>query len=193
MTNEKTLNVEACDSEDKILLHDFRATIVAGSLEEAKEKFIRSNPDVKLFEFEDRTLGYKSKKFDDIMEAEMEQLTEPRGFVVVLQKAIPNENKIKTTSSNFKQDGVRDWTSTFRVCYMNADRVIAPIPDGIPYDNKKDCVKAGRAWTSETKVRSYIKVTKELLSPKDTIFVTEIEYKPSRRERQGTYLFFGRE
>lgn len=193
MNNEMNFDADTCNNEDKVTLTSFRATIVANSLEEAKDKFAKANPSVKIYNFEDRTVGYKSKKFDDIMEAEMDQLTEPRGYFVTLQKAIPNENKIKTSMSNFKQDGSREWTTSFRVCYMNSDKVIAPVPDSVPYDNKKECVKAGRKWTSETKVKSFIKVTKELLSPKDTIFVTEIEYKPSRRERQGTYLFFGKE
>lgn len=181
---------EDCETET-VRLEEFRNTIVAESLEDAMNKFMELNPEINIFEFENKTSKFKSKKFDEDMEVEMDKLIYPKGYVVILQKPILNTNKIRSSVNSFKQDGTRNWTTTFRICYMTTEG-IRPIPNSFPFTNKKEAVLAARDWTGENKVKSYIKVTKELLHPDDTVIVSEIDYKPSKNERMGTFLFFGK-
>jgi hypothetical protein len=99
---------------------------------------------------------------------------------ICITEPIVNNNKIKTQVNTTPQKGTRNWITVFQVRLRDGSVVGKHI-------HQTEAIKIARAYTEKTKERTYVHITKKLES--DKTLVSEISYKKSDQEKEGTYEF----
>ncbi len=129
------------------------------------KEFLRSNKPLNTF-IEDR--------LDVIRKRECE------GICIEVPKG--NKNKVKTQVKNIVTPGTKKWILKYVVIGCDGKEYGSKLTKG-------DAVKLAREITEKNRTKTYIEMVKVLdkVSPR----VAEIEYKRSKEERLGRYIFFG--
>ena len=100
------------------------------------------------------------------------------------QQPITNNNKIKTTVTNYTQKGARKWVTK----YIALDKW-----EGNPVceaESQTECIKKARAYVEKhPNKRLEVQIQKTLVGGKNK--VADIDYKAASKERMGSYTFVG--
>jgi hypothetical protein len=98
----------------------------------------------------------------------------------VVQKPIPNKNKVKTHVEHFPQKGTRKWTTMYEIRGGGLS---------LAYKSQTEAIKIAREYQEKYPENNYeVHIIKKLEG--DTR-VAKITYKPSSTEKPGIYGFVG--
>lgn len=137
--------------------------------------------------FVDITSKYKSSKltinqYVDKVSYNLNKYNGAQG--ICIKEPITNNNKIKSVVDHKVFKGTRKWNLVYTVHVKHKHSLKS-------YDNKADAVKAARLHTEKTGHSTYVKIERVLDKSSGSNIVAEIKYKPSTKESDGTYVFFG--
>jgi len=99
---------------------------------------------------------------------------------ICIAPPVENTNKIKTKVETSPQVGKRVWSSIYEV----------RLSDGTVVGSNEfqiDAINIARKYTEETKVPTYVHITKRLMNSQT--LVSKITYKAADKEKPGTYYF----
>lgn len=99
---------------------------------------------------------------------------------ICLSEPVVNNNKIKTQVKTMPQKGTRKWETRYLVQSYDG-RVIGES------EFQTDAIKLARAHTEKTKEKTYVHISKKLVG--NPTLVSEISYKKSDKEKEGSYYF----
>jgi len=131
-----------------------------------------------------KTRHYKAAKNKDKFLDDLEENTSKRDtHVIELKAPKSNTNKIKSVVNINPFKGARKWETRYEVYNYRSDddRAIAS------EKTQGAAIKKARAYTEKHQVKTYIEIAKVLLNGKTSIGY--INYKESKTESQGKYLF----
>jgi hypothetical protein len=109
----------------------------------------------------------------------LDNVPKREAYVVCLKKPVSNTNKIKSVVNVTPQKGARQWVTVYKV--YRRDELIAECK------SQTEAIKKARAFSEKHQCKTTIEISKKL--SKGIKNVAEVEYKNSRNEQSGEYLF----
>ena len=101
---------------------------------------------------------------------------------ICLKEPKANKMKVKSTVTHKVTKGAKKWVTNFVVRTRRDDFVGSELTKG-------KAVKVARAYTEKTQIPTSINIEKSLVGGEN--LVARIDYKQSKSERIGEYVFFG--
>lgn len=130
----------------------------------------------------DWTHKYNKRNLDKLYDEAINKLHKPCVIGICTKEPKKNKNKVKSVVNRTPQKGTRKWVTK----YVGTDW------DGMPVceaNTLTECIKKARAHTEKTQQRVYIDIEKRLETGNKRC--ATVEYKKSKSEELGTYIFFG--
>ena len=135
------------------------------------------------YTFTDVTKKYKAsgKDLNKFIDDAYEDLGKRDCWAICIREPRGNSNKIKSQVELNPQVGKRVWETKYEV--RTYDGVIGS------HVLQGEAIKIARAYTERTKINTTVNITKHLVEGNTQ--VAKIEYKKSKDECDGDYVFFG--
>lgn len=133
--------------------------------------------------FTDATNKYKAsgKDLNQFIEDAYDYLGKRDCWAICVKEPKGNSNKIKTQVELNPQVGKRVWETRYEV--RTHERLVAS------HILQGEAIKMARDYTERTKINTTVNITKHLVEGNTQ--VAKIEYKKSKDECDGNYVFFG--
>lgn len=133
--------------------------------------------------FVDATKKYQASKKElrEFIEDSYDYLGKRDCWAICIKEPKGNSNKIKSQVEVDPQVGKRVWETRYEVRVQ--DRVVAS------HILQTEAIKMARTYTERTKIGTTVNIVKRLVEGKTQ--VAKIEYKKSKDECDGQYVFFG--
>ena len=133
----------------------------------------------------DKTAEWKASKlspnnFIDKAFAEDKLSKHDSPWGICIKEPVKNSNKIKTHVEHNVEPGAKKWVQMYRVHNYTTSK---------EFLLKGDAVKHARDLCEKTKERYHIDIVKVL--QKGSTRTATVTYKPSPKESEGVYIFFG--
>lgn len=135
--------------------------------------------------FRDITSEFKNSKksLPQFIDEQIDKLSKHDGArAICIEEPRGNDNKIKSQVENIVTPGTKKWVLKY-VVYNSEDRMIASC------DTKGEAVKKAREYTEKNQRSTNICMEKTLEKGNRT--VAKVTYKPSSKEKEGRWIFFG--
>jgi hypothetical protein len=135
------------------------------------------------FTFTDATNKYKAsgKDLNQFIDDAYDYLGKRDCWAICVKEPKGNSNKIKSQVELNPQIGKRVWETRYEV--RTSERLVAS------HILQGEAIKMARDYTERTKINTTVNITKHLVEGNTQ--VAKIEYKKSKDECDGDYVFFG--
>lgn len=135
--------------------------------------------------FSDITKEFKASKksLPQFIDEQIDKLTKFNGArAVCIEEPVANTNVTKSQVEHVVTPGTKKWVLTF-VVYCGDYRIASATTKG-------DAVKKAREYSEKNQCTTTIKMERRLEKDSHAL-VAKITYKPSSKEREGRWVFFG--
>lgn len=135
--------------------------------------------------FRDITSEFKNSKksMNQFIDEQMDKLSKHDGArAICIEEPIGNTNVIKTQVEHVVTPGTKKWVLTY-IVYRGESRIASAVTKG-------DAVKRAREYSEKNQCTTTVKMERRLEKDSHAL-VAKVTYKPSSKEKEGRWVFFG--
>lgn len=135
--------------------------------------------------FRDITKEFKASKksMSQFIDEQIDKLTKFEGArAVCIEEPVANANVIKSQVEHIVTPGTKKWVLTY-IIYCRESRIASAVTKG-------EAVKRAREYSEKNQCTTTIKMERRLEKDSHAL-VAKITYKPSTKEKEGRWVFFG--
>lgn len=135
--------------------------------------------------FRDITSEFKASKksMNQFIDEQMDKLSKHDGArAICIEQPVANTNVTKSQVEHIVTPGTKKWILTY-IVYRGESRIASAVTKG-------EAVKRAREYSEKNQCTTTVKIERRLEKDSHAL-VAKVTYKPSSKEKEGRWVFFG--